>query len=302
MCGIWGFVTNKKDYNAKYELARELCIATAVRGSHATGIAYSDGTHERYYKEGEPASLFVRRAEFEQIATDKPNMIIGHGRYATHGDPKYNINNHPFKSRTLQFIHNGVISNYDSLKAEYQCYSECDSEVILRVLERSARRITGIQQVYKEVQGSFACALMDTRKLRLWLWRNHGNPIYLSYHEGMNMLAFASTRDIFDSACKKSGLDKGWAKGQYWSDEYILTVKYRPDDDKVLRELVEVESKHVDPSTVSRWSDTELNSYMRYYKGEQARVRGHKARVTHDEAWSGRRRATWDSVNKCWTI
>jgi len=300
MCGIWGFVTSKKDYAKKYELARELCLATVVRGAHATGFAYSDGTHERYYKEGEPAGLVVRRGEFEQIADDRPHIIVGHNRYATHGDPKDNINNHPFKSRTLQFIHNGVIRNYDSLKAEYHCYSECDSEIILRILERADRRVKGIQNVYKEVQGSMACALLDTRKLRLWLWRNYGNPIYLSYHAGLNMLAFASTRDIFDKACKSAGLADGWTKGQYWSDEYILTVKYNPDDDKVLRELVEVEHKHVDPAVVTGWDDDTLTHYARYYRDREAKGRGR--RVTHAEAWSGRRRAVWDKENHCWTV
>ena len=333
MCGIYGMVTDKTNYKAKYDLFKALALHTQVRGRHATGFAYSDGQHEVYFKHGEEASKFVLRPEFEAILNDRPNIIIGHDRYATHGDPADNATNHPFKSRTLQFIHNGVISNYESLKAEYKCYSECDSEVILRVLEKAPRRITGIQRVYEEVRGSFACALMDTRKLRLWLFRNHGNPIYLVHNAGLNCLAFASTREIFDRACKDSEVTEGWSKGQYWTDDYILSVKYVPDTDgdrdtgKVLRETVEVEHKQIDPSVVSAWTDSELARYRDNY---EARVRGkthraereqrHKAcqdykdRQDYKAKWnykdhtytkgsgSGERRATWDSENKCWTI
>jgi predicted glutamine amidotransferase len=312
-------ITSKASYDKKYELFKQLAIATQVRGRHATGFAYSDGTHERYYKYGEAADLFVQRAEFQAIGQDKPYMIIGHDRYATHGDPADNSTNHPFKSRTLQFIHNGGVRNYESLKAEYRTYTECDSEVILRILEKADRRVKGIQQVYKEVEGSMACALMDSRKLRMWLWRNHGNPIYLCYHQELNLLAFASTRDIFETACKAAGLKDGWSKGQYWNDDYILCVKYRPDDDRILRETVEVEHKHIDPAVVSGWDGETLTRYAKYYEARRnegqgggedrqaRRVKQHKACEEHKAKAAGfhqeRRTARYyDSANGCWVF
>lgn len=262
MCGIFGFVTDKRDWSTKHRLLTHLAIETQVRGQHATGVAWSDGRHARYFKRGIKASDFVRLERFQRIKHSKPYMVIGHDRFATHGAPADNANNHPFKSHKAYFIHNGVIRNYDQLKREYPCASECDSEVILRVLESKPRKLDGIQEVYKQVRGSFACALLDWQHLRLHLWRNYGNPIVVRYNAKLNLFVFASTSHILQEACKQADVLEGWKTVPLpLADDYILTVRFRRDDRRILRATQEVECKQIDPTVVQTWSNADLARY-----------------------------------------
>jgi len=65
-------------------------------------------------------------------------MLIGHCRYATHGEPGDNVNNHPHPVDGGWLVHNGVIGNYRELVAEHGLHlvSECDSETLGLLVER----------------------------------------------------------------------------------------------------------------------------------------------------------------------
>lgn len=274
---MYGFVTDKRNWKTKHRLLRHLALETQVRGIHATGMAWTDGQHVGMYKLDWPAKDYVKTCEFETIADLRPNIVIGHNRYATHGDPSNNINNHPFKSRQRYFMHNGVIQNYDQLKREYPCQSECDSEVILRVIESYPRRVTGIQATYREVQGSFACALLDSRKLRLWLWRNYGNPIVMCYNTKLNLFVFGSTADIVREACRKADIQDYWKTApMLLPDDHILKLYYR--NGRILRNQYEVENKQTDPTSIRYWSNDQLDNYVkerRYNDPTTGRYRGY---------------------------
>jgi glutamine---fructose-6-phosphate transaminase (isomerizing) len=114
----------------------------------------------------------------EQVNTAKQldllsgNVGIGHTRWATHGGVS-EINAHPHLSWSgkIAIVHNGIIENYEELKAEvgqrgYLFRSETDSEVIANLLQ--CNRDLGmtveeaVSETLRELKGRYAfIALMD---------------------------------------------------------------------------------------------------------------------------------------------
>jgi glucosamine 6-phosphate synthetase-like amidotransferase/phosphosugar isomerase protein len=203
MCGIFGVVARQDQYPSAYKLTRNLMLATQVRGSDATGVAGFSEDAQIYGKNAVPAHNFVHTNTFQLLKVAKPTLTIGHCRLATHGSETKNINNHPFKAGNLYLAHNGVITNYFSLEAQMQLWrkTECDSEVLLRIIATEKEDIVkGIQKIFNKVQGSYACAVIDAHEQQLWLFRNNGSPLTIAFNPKRKVLAFASTRPIFNEA------------------------------------------------------------------------------------------------------
>ena len=105
MCGIFGFIT--KDGRGP-DLARLRRIATETqrRGHHAFLLAWlaADGGIHTFKRPG-PATANLRRLDACQDAL----VVVGHCRWATHGRPEDNRNNHPHPAGCGWLVHNGVV-------------------------------------------------------------------------------------------------------------------------------------------------------------------------------------------------
>jgi glucosamine 6-phosphate synthetase-like amidotransferase/phosphosugar isomerase protein len=68
--------------------------------------------------------------------------VIGHCRWATHGDPQDNRNNHPHPAGRGWLVHNGVIRNDQALlhQDKLRPRTDCDSEVLGLLMIRSLGR------------------------------------------------------------------------------------------------------------------------------------------------------------------
>lgn len=197
MCGIGGIFSFKKFKNKKevLKVATALLIANESRGEHATGVAVIN-TYADYFlvlKNDKRARHFVKTDAFKNlILNNEYNVVLLHTRNATHGEPKFNVNNHPIfnKENNDCLIHNGIIRNYEQLKLNknFHLEGDCDSEIILSVFNA---REHNIYKTIKQISGTMAFALYHQKKLYLY---KDSNPLYLIYNKNDDFFIFSSLK------------------------------------------------------------------------------------------------------------
>ena len=208
MCGIMGFVGKSSNEIRTYELATNLLRETRQRGQDATGFYSidSDGVID-WYKNDVDASQFVHYKSWKHRCPSA-KVLIGHARMSTHGTEKKDINNHPHVSddQRLAMVHNGIISTFMGIasKCNLSLQSQCDSEVILRLIESRPSIVSGIRKVFKESQtnyGNFACLaanIQDNGQTYYYAFKNRSNPI--TFIITISIITHLTTsRDIFIS-------------------------------------------------------------------------------------------------------
>ena len=133
MCGIVGYVGNRPAYPIIIKGLKRL----EYRGYDSAGIALLNNGLLLVKTKGKVSDLE------EKVKQDSAsgNLGIGHTRWATHGAPN-DVNAHPQTSNSgrLVLVHNGIIENYDSLRAYlkeqgFSFYSETDTEVLVNLIE-----------------------------------------------------------------------------------------------------------------------------------------------------------------------
>ncbi len=133
MCGIVAYVGKKQAYPILITGLQRL----AYRGYDSAGIALTNGSLNIYKKKGKVQDLI----DYTELVQPEGTVGIGHTRWATHGEPN-DINAHPHKSMNgkLAIVHNGIIENYASLKAElvkrgHEFESQTDTEILIHLIE-----------------------------------------------------------------------------------------------------------------------------------------------------------------------
>lgn len=191
MCGIVGYIG--------YDNAKELLLKglekLEYRGYDSAGIAVVNDDGTKLFKEK------GRIAELRKVAdnSDEDGTLgIGHTRWATHGVPNYE-NSHPHQSTSGRFtlVHNGVVENYEELKAEYLSdvtfSSETDTEVIVQLVDYFSRQGLATEDAFTKVvkllHGSYALGLLDDNdKDTIYVAKNK-SPLLVGVGEGFNVIA-----------------------------------------------------------------------------------------------------------------
>src|SRR6185437_8375852 len=128
MCGIVGIIGR----NAAAPLLVEGLRRLEYRGYDSAGIAtLVEGARiERRRAEGKLDRLAQRLA----TAPLSGSTGIGHTRWSTHGAPN-ETNAHPIATDRVAVVHNGIIENFQELKAEltalgYRSETQTDTEAV----------------------------------------------------------------------------------------------------------------------------------------------------------------------------
>lgn len=182
MCGIFGFLsTNGR--GPDLARLRQIAAETEARGRHAFGLAWVDaGGVLRTFKRPGAATACLDDLEACRHAV----AVIGHCRWATHGDPQDNRNNHPHIAGRGWLVHNGVVRNYAELLWRYglRPKTDCDSEVLgLLMMRRAGTLLERAAWAVAQTQGPLALLGLWNKPLRLLVVRR-GNPLCFSETPG----------------------------------------------------------------------------------------------------------------------
>ncbi|HSE71123.1 MAG TPA: glutamine--fructose-6-phosphate transaminase (isomerizing) [Nocardioidaceae bacterium] len=193
MCGIVGYVGPRQAKNIVIEGLRRL----EYRGYDSAGIALvSEGTIASDKRAGKLANL-------DKALADSPlpdsTTGVGHTRWATHGAPTdRNAHPHLGQQRRVALVHNGIIENFASLRAELEAAghdleSETDTEVAAHLLEREvaggATLTEAMQRVCRRLDGAFTLVAVDARDPDRVVAARRNSPLVVGVGEGECFLA-----------------------------------------------------------------------------------------------------------------
>jgi len=194
VCGIVGYVGQKQ--------ALEIIVAglrrMEYRGYDSAGVAVvADGKLEVRKKAGKLVNL-----ETLLGADPLPNSTtgIGHTRWATHGGPT-DRNAHPHVSSDdrIAVIHNGIIENFQSLRAELESSgvileSETDTEVVAHLISKALPSVDhdlprAMQAVCSRLEGAFTLVVVDSEQPDLVVGARRNSPLVVGLGTDGNFLA-----------------------------------------------------------------------------------------------------------------
>ena len=204
MCGIVGYVGQKNGIDIVLKGLKRL----EYRGYDSAGLSYVKNNRIRVIKKKGKVS------ELEKLVKKKysENIVIGHTRWATHGKPN-NINAHPHISMNgkLAIVHNGVIENYDSIKAQlsqhgYKFKSETDTEILVNLIEyiqkeQKCSLTNAVTQTLTHIVGAYSIVLIDSDNPKKILVAKKGSPLLIGI--GKDEYFIASDASPFLSFTKK---------------------------------------------------------------------------------------------------
>ncbi|MFP5225021.1 MAG: glutamine--fructose-6-phosphate transaminase (isomerizing) [Actinomycetota bacterium] len=204
MCGIIGVVGEDQALPVLLEGLRRL----EYRGYDSAGVAVVDGGLTVVKRAGKLEVLDKALSEGEMPAG---TVGLGHTRWATHGGP-YDHNAHPHTdcSGGLALIHNGIIENYLTLRAELEAaghtfVSETDTEVLTHLVEEAfdGSDLTGaVRAALAKVEGAFSVAVVHAETPRVIVAAKRTSPLIVGRGERGVFLAsdptalLAHTREV----------------------------------------------------------------------------------------------------------
>ena len=210
MCALYGFINYGKILSKKElkKLVRNLSIASELRGTDASGVAYVRNGKIVIYKKPQPSH------EVNFYFPSDITILTGHTRMATHGDARNNYNNHPFVGHTAEgdfaLCHNGVLFNYEQVQKQEQLLKtkiKTDSYTAVQLIEKYGKAdFETIGKMSDQVNGSFVFTVLTSEeKLYISKWNN---PICILHFQKLGIYVYTSTKEIMQMALRGTIFEK----------------------------------------------------------------------------------------------
>ena len=199
MCGIVGYVGDKQAVDVVMEGLRRL----EYRGYDSAGLALvgeGDGTGDDELVTRKRAG---KLANLEKLLAEQPpppsTIGMGHTRWATHGGPTdRNAHPHLDDHAKVAVIHNGIIENFASLRAElesrgHEMRSDTDTEVVAHLLSETYGPAGGdlaeaMRQVCRRLQGAFTLVAIHVDSPDVVVGARRNSPLVVGVGDGENFL------------------------------------------------------------------------------------------------------------------
>ena len=185
MCGIVGYVGPR----AAPPLLLEGLKRLEYRGYDSAGVSITNG-----------GGLETRKAagkisKLEAVMNGSPiegTVGIAHTRWATHGPPtECNAHPHHDCTNTIAVVHNGIIENASTLKAQLEARghtfrSETDTEVLAHLIEAEYEDdLEGaVADALRQVEGTYGIAVLSSRDPDKIVAARKGSPLLIGVGDG----------------------------------------------------------------------------------------------------------------------
>jgi glutamine---fructose-6-phosphate transaminase (isomerizing) len=205
VCGIIG-ITGRDD-------AVEGIVAglrrLEYRGYDSAGVVVG-GDHLRFVKRAGKLGNLTEALDGEPTAG---RIGIGHTRWATHGAPN-DVNAHPHldPSGRVAVVHNGIIENYQALRASLGAdavfASDTDTEVTAHLVARELDAqdtpdlFAAVRSVVARLEGAYSLCFVTTDDPDTIVVAKHEAPLIVAHADGVGYCAsdvaalIAHTRDV----------------------------------------------------------------------------------------------------------
>ncbi len=188
MCGIIGIVGNRPVAPRLVDGLKRL----EYRGYDSAGIAVIEGGDlKRSRAKGKIVEL---EAELSRAPID--GLIgIAHTRWATHGKPTV-ANAHPHISGRVAVVHNGIIENYETLRASFDgarnFESDTDTEVVAHIMDAALSAGMTPKDAFahtlKQLHGAFALGVIVGDNAGHIYAARRGSPLAIGLGDGENYI------------------------------------------------------------------------------------------------------------------
>jgi glucosamine 6-phosphate synthetase-like amidotransferase/phosphosugar isomerase protein len=167
---------------------KTMARVTMTRGPHAWGMAWlgRDGRLRMYKQTGrvvDALGLLMMAAG--------ARFLIGHCRYATHGRPEANVNNHPHPADGGWVVHNGVIHGHELIASSLgrEAVTRCDSEVLGMLIEEGEGRLMERCADASDAAGKSPLVMLGLWKPGRLVAVRRGNPLHLGTTDAGHYIA-----------------------------------------------------------------------------------------------------------------
>ncbi len=194
MCGIVGYYGQKDPKEVIISGLKRL----EYRGYDSAGVAILDGPKgDQHFRVVRAEGKLAELAKKLETISFTGHLGIGHTRWATHGVPSER-NAHPHTVDGLSLVHNGIIENYQEIKADLAregavFSSDTDSELVAHLLARKVKEtgdlFKAVELVLPMLTGAYSIVVVWEKQPEVMVAFKNGPPLVVGIGENETVIA-----------------------------------------------------------------------------------------------------------------